>query len=258
MIHVASWGVAGSVQDAGRPGRAWLGAGRGGAVDRPSLALANRLVGNDEACAAFETSGGLTITTTKPTMVAVTGGVAHITVESGPPVGWGMPVVLPAGATLRVGRMMHGARIYVSVRGGIINSGDAMHAGPDPHTPAALQPAARHEPSTNVRLWPGPRLDWFDDDALQILTSNPFVVTDTSRVGSRLSGESLRRVRHDELPSEGMVEGSMQVPPDGNPIVMLAGYPATGGYPVIAVVDPADIHLVGQAAVGTELRFRLT
>jgi allophanate hydrolase subunit 2 len=152
--------------------------------------------------------------------------------------------------------MMLGARVYVSVRGGIINSGDAMHAGPDPQTPAALQPAARHEPSTNVRFWPGPRLDWFDDDALQILTSSSFVVTDTSRVGSRLTGGRLRRVRHDELPSEGMVEGAMQVPPDGNPIVMLAGYPATGGYPVIAVVDPADVHLVAQAAVGTELRFR--
>ena len=194
MIHVASWGVAGSVQDAGRPGRAWLGAGRGGAVDRPSLALANRLVGNDEACAAFETSGGLTIATTKPTMVAVTGGVAHITVEGGPPVGWGMPVVLPAGATLRVGRIMHGARIYVSVRGGIINSGDAMHAGPDPQTQAALQPAARHEPSTNVRLWTGPRLDWFADDALQILTSTLRPPKATATLTPSLSPQQSLRV----------------------------------------------------------------
>lgn len=255
MIHVESWGVAGSVQDAGWPGRAWLGAGRGGAVDLPSLALANRLVGNAESFAAFETSGGLTISLTKPTMVAVTGGVAHVTVEGGPPVGWGMPVVLPAGATLRVGRMLLGARVYVAVRGGVVNRGDAMHAGPDPQTGAATQPAARREPSTNVRIWPGPRLDWFDGDALLTLTSKPFLVTDTSRVGTRLRGGALHRVRHGELPSEGMVEGAMQVPPDGNPIVMLAGYPATGGYPVIAVVDPVDIHLVAQAPVGTELHF---
>ena len=60
---------------------------------------------------------------------------------------------------------------------------------------------------------------------------------------------------HDELPSEGLVEGAVQVPPDGNPIVMLADHPTTGGYPVIAVVDPADIAAVAQAAPGTTLRF---
>ena len=81
------------------------------------------------------------------------------------------------------------------------------------------------------------------------------IVTDTSRVGTRFGGEPLRRSRLDELPSEGMVEGAVQVPPDGLPIVMLADHPTTGGYPVIAVVDPADISVVAQAAPGTTLRF---
>jgi allophanate hydrolase subunit 2 len=65
----------------------------------------------------------------------------------------------------------------------------------------------------------------------------------------------LERVSHGELPSEGIVEGAVQVPPDGQPIVMLSGHPTTGGYPVIAVVDSADIGSVAQAAPGTALRF---
>jgi allophanate hydrolase subunit 2 len=83
----------------------------------------------------------------------------------------------------------------------------------------------------------------------------PYTVTATSRVGTRLSGAALERVRPEELPSEGLVEGAVQVPPDGQPIVMLADHPTTGGYPVLAVVDPSDISDVAQAAVGTVLRF---
>jgi len=256
MIQVQSWGIAGSVQDAGRLGRAWLGAGRGGAVDRVSLALANRLVGNTEQSAGFESSGGLAFSVTTATMVAVSGGVAHLTVDNGPPLGWGVPVVLPAGATLRVGRLLQGARLYVAVRGGIVGRGDAMHTGADPNTPAAEQAAARHEPQQTLRIWPGPRLDWFVDGAFHTLTATEFRVTDTSRVGTRLHGAPLERARLGELPSEGMVEGAVQVPPDGNPIVMLAGHPATGGYPVIAVVDPGDLHHMAQAPVGAALRFR--
>jgi allophanate hydrolase subunit 2 len=82
------------------------------------------------------------------------------------------------------------------------------------------------------------------------------VSPDSDRVGARLSGPALVRSRHEELPSEGLVEGAIQVPPDGQPIVMLADHPTTGGYPVIAVVDPADLRHVAQAAPGTTLRFR--
>jgi len=58
-----------------------------------------------------------------------------------------------------------------------------------------------------------------------------------------------------QLPSEGLVEGAIQVPPDGRPIIMLADHPTTGGYPVIAVIDPVDLHHAAQAAAGTTLRF---
>lgn len=257
MIRVTSWGIGGSLVDAGRPGRAWLGAARGGAVDLSSLALGNRLVGNAEHVGAFETSGGLAFTFDAPVMVAVTGAVALVEVDGGPAVGWCSPVALPAGTTLRVVRLLDGARTYVAVRGGLAaDAHGAVVVGADPGTPAAEHAAPRHSPRTELRVWPGPRLDWFQPGAFDVLCSAPFTVTTTSRVGTRLQGPTLVRVRHDELPSEGMVEGALQVPPDGNPIAFLADHPTTGGYPVLAVLDPDDIAHLAQAAPGAQLTFR--
>ena len=82
------------------------------------------------------------------------------------------------------------------------------------------------------------------------------MVASSSRVGVRLSGPVLTRVRIDELPSEGLVTGAVQVPPDGQPVVMLADHPTTGGYPVIAVVDDADVDRLAQRPPGTTVRFR--
>jgi allophanate hydrolase subunit 2 len=78
---------------------------------------------------------------------------------------------------------------------------------------------------------------------------------DSDRVGARLDGAPLRRLRDDELPSEGLVTGAIQVPHDGRPIVMLADHPVTGGYPVVGIVEPADLPVVAQARPGTPLRF---
>jgi allophanate hydrolase subunit 2 len=202
-----------------------------------------------------ETSGGTALRFEEPTMLVLTGAVAVVTVDKGPPLGWGAPVVVPAGAVVRIGRLQHGARAYLAVRGGLDRVGDSLLVGPDPGTPATVEPAARGELRGIVRVWPGPRLDWFVDDALDRLCASSWTVSTTSRVGTRLAGPALGRVRTDELPSEGMIEGAVQVPPDGQPIVMLADHPTTGGYPVLAVVDPGDLGEVAQAAPGTLLRF---
>jgi allophanate hydrolase subunit 2 len=255
VIEVRSWGIGGTVVGPGVAGRAWLGAARGGAVDLASFALANRLVGNPETALGFETSGGLGFSVSAPTMIAVTGAVAQIEVHHGPAVGWGNPVVLPDGASVRVVRLLDGARAYIAVRGGLTRGAEQLQVGVDPLSPAAEHAAPRRPPLTSVRVWPGPRRHWFHDDAWVHLLTMPYTVTATSRVGTRLSGAPLERVRPEELPSEGLVEGAVQVPPDGQPIVMLADHPTTGGYPVLAVVDPSDIADVAQAAVGTVLRF---
>jgi len=257
MIAVRSWGVAGSVVDGGQTGRLWLGKSRGGAVDVESLMLANRVVGNAAFAAALESSGGLTVMFDEATAIAIAGAVADVNVSGGPPVGWGSAVLLPAGCTLRIGRLLDGARVYIAVRGGVAveAAGDSLRVGPGVVGQPVTEPVPRPTPSTTVGVWPGPRRDWFDESAWNLLRSSAYRVTATNRIGARLGGPALDRSHLDELPSEGLVEGAVQVPPDGQPIVMLADHPTTGGYPVIAVVDPGDLRHVAQAAVGTELRF---
>ncbi|MFN8022527.1 MAG: biotin-dependent carboxyltransferase family protein [Acidimicrobiales bacterium] len=255
-LVVASWGVAGSLRDAGRRGLAHVGRSRGGAVDLASLELGNRLVGNPPDATGFETSGGLTLRLGRPALLAVTGSPCDVRVDDGPALGWGVPVALPAGATVRIGRLHGGARSYVCVRGGVRVDGDGVRIGADPEHPAASHPAVPWPIDGLVRIWPGPRLDWFAGDAFEaLLTAIWHVQPASDRVGLRLDGPALVRARHDELPSEGMVEGALQVPPDGHPIVMLADHPATGGYPVIAVVDPADLRQVAQRPAGSQVHF---
>ena len=103
----------------------------------------------------------------------------------------------------------------------------------------------------------GPRDDWFTAEAWQTLCSATWTVTaEANRIGVRLAGPSLERRVHRELPSEPMVVGALQVPPNGQPILFLADHPVTGGYPVIGVISAADLHLAGQLRPGRTVRFR--
>ncbi len=105
-----------------------------------------------------------------------------------------------------------------------------------------------------VRL--GPRHDRFTRSALTTFTTATYAVSPLSdRIGARLTGPPLARTSTGELPSEGIVLGAVQVPPDGQPLVLLANHPTTGGYPVIAVVDEADLPLLAQARPGTTVTF---
>lgn len=255
-LEVIAWGVAGALRDAGRSGLAHVGRARGGAVDPSSLHLGNRLLGNPPDTAAIETSGGLVVRCHRAVMVAITGSPCEIAVEHGPPLGWGIATALPAGAVLRVGRLHGGARVYLCVRGGAREGSGALVVGPEPAAPPSPAAAVPQPSDLAVPVWPGPRRDWFASDAWQVLCgTNWRVLPASDRVGTRLGGARLARAVHDELPSEGLVEGAVQVPPDGCPIVMLADHPTTGGYPVIAVVDPGAIGIVAQRPVGAPIRF---
>ena len=109
-----------------------------------------------------------------------------------------------------------------------------------------------------IGVHPGPCEGWFTPEALQLLGSQAWTVDPaSSRVGLRLTGPVLERRREGELAPEGMVTGSIQVPPNGLPVLLLADHPTTGGYPVIAVAREADLHHAAQAAPGSTLRFRL-
>jgi len=119
---------------------------------------------------------------------------------------------------------------------------------------SVAEPAIPAEPV--LRVHPGPREDWFEPAAIEALYATPWTVTSESdRVGARLDGPALPRAITDELPSEGMVAGALQVPPSG-PVLFLADHPVTGGYPVIGVVDPDDLWLAAQAPPGSTVHLR--
>ena len=124
--------------------------------------------------------------------------------------------------------------------------------------PAGVAPwGAPRDDDVEVELAPGPRVDRFVPAAVRTLFESTWTVSaQADRVGIRLDGPELVRAVADELPSEGMVPGALQVPPSGRPTVLLADGPVTGGYPVIAVVADGSLDRLAQARPGTRIRFR--
>jgi biotin-dependent carboxylase-like uncharacterized protein len=279
-LAVVRAGALTTVQDLGRPGHAHLGVPRSGALDPPAAALVNRLVGNPPEAAVLETTlAGCALRPRSTVTVAVAGAPCRVTVD-GRPAAWGAPVRVPGGALLDVGPAVRGVRGYVGVAGGIAvepvlgsRSTDLLSGlGPPPLTDGAVLPLGRvaGAPHARVDVAPqpappaelvlrvtlGPRDDWFTPSAVAAFASRAYRVSPASnRIGLRTEGPVLERARAGELPSEGMVLGAVQVPPDGRPVVFLADHPTTGGYPVIAVVRAADLAAAAQAVPGTPVRF---
>lgn len=287
-VEVLLPGVLTLVQDRGRPGYAAIGVGRSGAADAGALRLANRLVGNDRAAAGLEVLlGGLAVRFLAPAVLALAGAEVpaglHLPDEPEPrPLGAHQAVRVPAGTVLRTGHATRGLRLYLAVRGGIdvppvlgsratdqlsglgpppLRAGDLLPVGrlagdaaqPWPEPPRAWPPDAT-TPAV-LRVLPGPRPDWFAPDALAVLPFATYRVTPASnRVALRLDGPEVRRVDRGELPSEPLVPGAVQVPPDGRPVVFGADHPVTGGYPVLAVVHPRDLDLAAQLPPGALVR----
>jgi biotin-dependent carboxylase-like uncharacterized protein len=286
-IDVLRPGPLTTVQDLGRPGMAALGVGPSGAADRRSATLANRLVGNPEGAACLEsTFGGLALRFHRAATVAVTGAPCPITRNlRSRLVREAMNASFTVGADeeLVFGPPSSGLRTYLAVRGGIavpptldsratdvlsglgppaLSTGDSLPIGGEicgPLPPVQVAPV--RDPARElavVRVLLGPREDWFTPEALSTLANARYEVTsESNRIGLRLDGPQLGRACHDELPSEGMVAGAIQVPPSGLPVVFLADHPVTGGYPVIAVVLAEDLPVVAQARPGQAVVFRV-
>jgi biotin-dependent carboxylase-like uncharacterized protein len=281
VIEVIDPGGLTTVQDLGRPGWAHLGVPPSGAVDRAALRLANRLVGNDEGAAALETTlRGPALRFDRPAVVALAG--APVPARAGErELAMHATEAVAAGEVVRLGTARTGLRTYLAVRGGIAAEPVLGSAATDLLTglgPDPLAAGARLRLADRARAWPaatvapvpalapdpvlgvvaGPRDDWFAPAALDVLRTARWAVAPVSnRVGVRLTGPRLERVRDDELASEGVLAGALQVPPSGTPILLLADHPTTGGYPVIAVVVTADLPRAGQLRPGDEVRFAL-
>jgi KipI family sensor histidine kinase inhibitor len=288
MIEVIQPGPLTTVQDLGRAGLAHLGVPRGGAADAASLRRANLLTGNPPDAAGLEvTLGRLTVRFETDAVVAVTGALVPLTLTSGhaPVPAHEAAFAVPAGAVLRLGSPTAGLRSYLAVDGGIdvmpelgSRSADPRSGlGPEPLRPGdrlpvgrprSLQekpPAERQRTLTpgpaELRAIAGPRDDWFSAAARATLGTASYQVSPSSdRTGLRLNGPPLQRApgRDGELPSEGVAAGSLQVTHDGQPILLLADHPTTGGYPVIAVVVSADLGLAAQLRPGQQVRFAVS
>ncbi|MET7422339.1 biotin-dependent carboxyltransferase family protein [Dactylosporangium sp. NPDC005555] len=267
-----------TVQDLGRPGFAHLGVPRSGALDQPALLLGNRLVGNPPSSAALEiTLGPFAATMSFAGTLALTGAAAPLRV-GGRPAPLNAPVAFRRGDRIEVGRAVAGLRGYLAVSGGfsaasvlgsrstdtlsalgpaVVRPTASLSVGPRADEPSTVDVAPRPALGGPIVLglsW-GPRDDYFTA-ASALLTGSYTIGNDSNRVGARLSGPTLTRAHHRELPSEGIVLGAVQVPASGQPLVFLADHPTTGGYPVVAVVDPSDLPLLAQARPGDTVRFR--
>jgi KipI family sensor histidine kinase inhibitor len=285
VAEVVRPGPLATVQDLGRPGLAASAVPPSGAADPASLIFGNRVVGNPDGAAGIElTLGRAAFRFPGGADIAVTGAAAEVKVAA-EVVPSCVAIEVPADGLVSIGPPVAGLRSYLTIAGGItiapvlgsrsadllsglggrpLKAGDLLPIGPAPAagtmatamaTFTATALPRRGEPAL-LRVLGGPRLDWFESGALDELTAGTYTVAAASnRTGLRLDGARLSRATDAELPSEGMITGSLQVPPDGRPILLLADHPTTGGYPVIAVVTSADIGLAAQLRPGDVIKF---
>jgi biotin-dependent carboxylase-like uncharacterized protein len=268
------------VQDLGR--HAWRDRGVSlcGALDDVALAAGNLLLGNPADTAGLEfTLGGATLRFDADCWIALTGTDADASLD-GRPLRPGWRCAVRAGQQLKVAAPRDRMRSYVTVSGGIalpavlgsrstdlkagfggldgraLRDGDRLPLGRPARLPTRSVGLRLPDWTPTVRALPGPDYADFDDASREALLAADWAVTPQSnRMGYRLAGPALTRERGEELPSHGVLPGVVQVPPSGQPIVLLADAQTTGGYPKIAVVIRADLWKLAQLRLGATLRF---
>jgi biotin-dependent carboxylase-like uncharacterized protein len=279
-LVVASIGPACSVQDHGRDGYQRYGLVASGAMDRLALAAANTLLGNEPFAAAVEV-GPFTASFTArdgAVRVALCGASRSIDIA-----GRAMPVdtsmTVPDGETLSIGFAKGGAFSYLAIAGGIDGEPTFGSLAVNPRAglgspfarplqqgdelttkPASGAPDQRIElPAINgpIRVVLGPQDDEFDDTAKALFLDSDWKISATSdRMGYRLEGPVIKHLHGHNIVSDGTVDGSIQVPGNGAPIVLMMDRNTTGGYPKIATVISADLGRLAQTPAGTAFRFK--
>lgn len=282
-IRVKNPGMFSTLQDLGRYGYTHLGISIVGAADRLSLRIANLLLGNDENAPVLEmTMLGATLEFEKSRIVALTGADCDARIGTSL-VHLAEAVEVSAGGVLKCGGMKTGARCYLAVQGGFdvpmvmgstatdvrggfgglegrrLKAGDALpvRSGGSARTrmlkTGALEAVSRHD---TVRLTRGAQQEWFGPEAFEVLFSCPYSISDQSdRTGLRLKGQPLQPREKSQLLTDGIPLGAMQVPQDGQPIILFVDQQTTGGYPKIANVIMTDMHHVGQLRPHEQVRF---
>jgi antagonist of KipI len=284
-LRVIKPGMLTTIQDRGRWGLQARGVPVGGPMDPCSHRLANAIVGNRPDAATLEvTLLGPELEFEDERVLAVAGAEFELTVD-GRAKAHGAPFLVSAGATLRFGARIRGARAYLAIAGGVavpptlgsrathlisgmggldgrpLRAGDLVPLGEPPadaplpdRAVAAVTPMP--EGDARIRVLPGPQVEYFVDDALETLQSGPYAIGGKSdRMGFRLDGPGLKHARGADVISDATPLGVLQVPASGQPILLMADRQTTGGYAKLATVISADISVAGQLAPGDRISF---
>jgi len=281
-LEVLEGGMLTTVQDLGRYGYQRYGVPVAGAMDPFALQVANALVGNSLDEAALEiTVAGPTLRATDSCLIAVTGADLSFRVNGRPLPLW-MAVFVRRGWIIEFGGRKTGCRAYLAVAGGIdvppimgskstylrggfggfqgraLRGGDLIPVGQTAfHLPSLAGkefPPGRirgYSDTPEVHVVLGPQDDYFTEEGITAFLSSEYEVTPTSdRMGYRLQGPEIAHKGRADIISDGIVLGTVQVPADRQPIVLMADRQTTGGYPKIATVISADVPLLAQCMPG--------
>lgn len=284
MIRVLEEGVQTTVQDVGRIGHLRSGIPPSGPMDRTPFLLANRLVGNPAWAAGLEcTYMGPRFEVGVACAIAVTGATMPVTVNRQEAPMW-TTIPLRPGDVVKLGVPKAGVRAYVAFSGGIdvpvvLDSRSTYlrgrlggHEGRPLRrqdvlalVPAALPPVRRVRPGAipalednpTVRVVLGPQADRFTPAGIAAFLEGPYeVLPQFDRMGARLRGPRIEHARGHDIVSDGIAGGSVQVPGDGQPIVLLVDRQSAGGYTKVATVCSFDMGRFGQIVPGAMVRFR--
>ena len=284
MIEVLNGGTRATIQDAGRPGYRHLGIPQSGAADKLCFALSNWMVGNRWDAPVIECAlGGLHLRFLEATTIALAGAemwaqINGMNVENFS----AMPV--KKGDILTLSFARDGCRAYIAIAGGLkvpafmdscatylpaafgghegraLRTGDKLAASNRPReTPRKIPQGYKPQLSRHIvlRSRPAPEWELLSAASHRHLFVSPFIATpETDRMGSRLRGDKIETNTTRSMTSSPLLPGTLQVPPDGQPILMLTDGHCTGGYPRALQVIRADLWLLGQIAPGSQVSFR--
>jgi len=288
-LHIVAPGLLTTIQDIGRVGSQHLGVPVSGALDPVALRAANLLAGNVPATGALEVAclGPTLAVEADDVRVAVVGAKAEIEIRPdmnatrGRPAAANRSLRLRRGEVLHIGALTGGSVLYLAVEGGfalapVLGSvatdvrggiggigGRALVAG-DRVPLRRTRASERNEvcfkefsprPRPRIRAIKGPQDDCFPDGEVAAFFETEFTVGASDRMGMRLVGRPLRHSRGFDIPSDAVAPGSVQVPGNGQPIVLLADRQTTGGYPKIATVISADLPALARLTAGAKVRF---
>lgn len=252
LLTVVRPGLQTLVVDAGRPGLAHLGVPRSGALDPAALARANALVGNAPDAAGLECLLRGPVLTGPHRLAAAAPGwetTRHGSIDLARLPCLRVWVAVAGGLETPVVLGSRSADLLGRLGPGPLRQGDPLPVGHDPaitaYDGAGLLPDTPAEPA--LALLPGP-------DTLPLAPGPWTMLPASDRTALRLTGPAVPHT----LPgrTRGLVPGAVQVPPDGRPVVFLAGHPTTGGYPVTGFVRSRDLAALAQLRPGSRLRFR--